>query len=58
MTHVVLAELAFQRQDALAARARDHHFIETASATPPARRSGRRRSGILVGRLPAFMTRA
>jgi hypothetical protein len=49
MTHVLLAELATQRQDVLAARVR--------AATLPTRRTRRHGSGPSADRLPAWVRR-
>ena len=58
MTYVLLVELATQRQEELAARARAHDPGRAGSATRPTGRSERRGSGMVVGRLAWLMTRA
>lgn len=58
MTYVLLVELATQRQEELAARARAHHPGRAVSTTRPMGRDERRGSGMVVGRLASLMTRA
>jgi hypothetical protein len=57
MTHPLLEQLANQRQDELAARARAHGSTRTGDATPAARRTTTRSSGSL-SRLVALVSRA
>ncbi len=58
MTYVLLDELANQRQEELATRARAHRPDPVASATSPTRRTRRFGSGLLGDRLAARGTRS
>jgi hypothetical protein len=57
MTHPLLEQLAVQRQDVLAARARAHRPTATEDRAPARRRTTRRRAGSL-SRLAALVGRA
>jgi hypothetical protein len=57
MTHPLLEQLASQRRDVLAARARAHRPTLTEDAAPGTRRTTTRRSGSL-SRLATLVSRA
>jgi hypothetical protein len=57
MTHPLLEQLAVQRQEVLAARARAHRPTPDQDTVPGTRRTATRRSGSL-SRLAALVSRA
>jgi hypothetical protein len=57
MTHPLLEQLALQRRDEMADRARAHRPTPAETAAPAKRRTATRRSGSL-SRLAALMSRA